>query len=405
MAIIFGLLSTAAMANFVDTKGTSIVDEHGQTLFLKGINLGNWLLWEGYLMMGDYQYRTHTQLFNSLTTVFGSEAKAREFEHQWRLHYVDDQALKALRQLGFNSVRVPFHYRLFWQDGQLTDRGFEYFDRLIQSAGKHGIYVLLDMHAAPGYQNPGAHADNLQSNASQPRDSVGFWDNSENIEIAAKVWRHIALRYKDEPVIWGYDLLNEPVPQHGRELELLSSLITLRNAIREVDTQHIIVAQGSWWGSDLTKLDWTDPKVQQASGVTEQWDNKLVYQLHHYGPAADTIGREAITNKLNVPLIIGEYGESNNANIAKITAWAKQDLAGYFAWSFKKMSHDKTLWTIPPNSAYQQLKHHINTAQPGSDDLYQAMLHFAQSNIKNGHPALQWHGDFYQAIYPSLTAE
>lgn len=398
------LVSTSAFADFVHTDGTKILDENGQPLFLSGINLGNWLLWEGYLMMGDFNYRTHTQFLNSLTTVFGSHNRAKEFEHQWRLNYVDDKAIEDLKSLGFNSVRVPFHYNMFWENGQLSDHGFQYFDQVIDSARTHGLYVLLDMHAAPGYQNPGDHADNVDSNASQPRDTVKFWDGTENIQIASDVWRHIASRYKDEPVVWGYDLFNEPVPQEGREFELLGSLIEIRNAIREVDNNHIIVAEGSWWSSDLTKIDWSDPLVQQATGVSEQWDDNLVYQIHHYGPASGTFGREDITNNLNIPLIIGEYGESDTSNLAAITEWAKQELAGYFPWSFKKMSHDKTLWTIPPNSRYNELKGYINNGGSGPSDLYDAMISFAQNNIRNGAANLEWHQDFYDAVNPSNEA-
>ncbi|WP_111977729.1 carbohydrate-binding protein [Algibacillus agarilyticus] len=399
-----GGCSFGALADYVHTDGKNIVDENGDALFLNGINLGNWLLWEGYLMMGDFNYRTHTQFYNSLIETFGSEAKAAEFEHQWRLNYVDDKAIADLKALGFNSVRVPFHFNLFWKNGQLSDHGFQYFDQLIESCRTHGLYVLLDMHAAPGYQNPGDHADNVNSNASQPRDTVEFWDGTENINIAKSVWRHIAARYKDEPVVWGYDLINEPVPQPGREMELLGSLIEMRDAIREVDTNHVIVAEGSWWSSDLTKIDWSDPLVQDATGVTSQWDDNLVYQLHHYGPASGTYGRENITNNLNIPLIIGEYGESDNGNLKDMTDWAKANLSGYYPWSFKKMSHDKTLWTIPPNAAYTELKTYINNGGTAAPELYDAMIEFAQVNILNGHASHEWHQGFYEAVSPLTIA-
>lgn len=391
-----------AHANFVSTQGNKIVDEQGNELFLSGINLGNWLVWEGYLMMGDFNYRTHTQFFNELTGALGSSDKAAEFEYQWRLNYVDEQAIADLKGLGFNSVRVPFNYNLFWWNNQLRDNGFEYFDRLIEWCRKYDMYVLLDMHGAPGYQNPGDHADNVNSNASQPRDSVTFWDGN-NVQIAATIWRHIANRYKDEPVVWGYDLINEPVPQDGREYELLPSFIAMRNAIREVDNNHIIVAEGSWWGSDLSKIDWSNGDTQARTGINYKWDDKLVYQIHHYGPVADTQGRENITNNLNIPLIIGEYGETDNGNLLAITNWAKQNLAGYFPWSFKKMSHDRTLWTIPTNNAYEQVKAYINNGGTPPVHLYDAMIAFAQNNVRNGHASHTWHQDFYDGVKPDVT--
>ncbi|MBU2886728.1 carbohydrate-binding protein [Gilvimarinus agarilyticus] len=394
------MFSTVSQAQYVSTQGTKIVDENGDELFLSGINLGNWLLWEGYLMMGDFNYRTHSQFLDSLSQAFGSTSKAEEFEHQWRLNYVDDKAIADLKALGFNSVRVPFHYNMFWENGSLSNKGFQYFDQIIEACRDQGIYVLLDMHAAPGYQNPGDHADNINSNASQPRDTVTFWDGN-NVNIASSVWRHIADRYKNEPVIWGYDLINEPVPQPGREFELLGSLIAMRDAIREVDSNHVIVAEGSWWGSDLTKIDWSDPQVQAETGVSAQWDNDLVYQIHHYGPVSTTRGREDLTNNLNIPLIIGEYGETDPGNLAAITDWAKQELSGYFPWSFKKMSHDKTLWTIPPNNAYNEIKAFINNGGTPPTHLFDEMINFAQNNIRNGHSSHTWHQSFYDAVAPS----
>ena len=131
------LLTGSLHANFVRTNGTKLIDEHGNPLYLSGINLGNWLVWEGYLMMGDFNYRTHTQFFNELSSAFGSADKAANFEYQWRLNYVDEQAIADLKALGFNSVRVPFNYNLFWWNGQLRDNGFEYFDRVIDWCRTH----------------------------------------------------------------------------------------------------------------------------------------------------------------------------------------------------------------------------------------------------------------------------
>ena len=52
------------------------------------------------------------------------------------------------------------------------------------------------------------------------------------------------------------------------------------------EDNHIIVAEGSWWGSDMVKLDWTDAQVQATSGISSRWDNNLVYQTCHRGSSA-----------------------------------------------------------------------------------------------------------------------
>jgi endoglucanase len=395
-------------AQYLRANGTKIVDSSNNTVYLKGMNIGNWLLWEGYLMMGDFNYRTHTQFLNSLATAVGGIANAKEFEHQWRLNYVTEQTIIDLKNLGFNSVRVPFHYNMFWQNGGVSNHGFQYIDRLVTWCRTHGVYILLDMHAAPGYQNPGDHSDNVNSNSSQPRDTVKFWDG-DNVKIASQVWRHIANYYKNEPMIWGYDLINEPVLQAGREYELLGSMITMRNAIREVDNNHIIVAEGGWWASQMQFLDWKNPTTQSATGVSARWDNNLVYETHHYvfgnaGAINDLNARKDITNNLGVPLILGEYGEDTPQILRTMTDWSIANIAGYFPWSFKKMTHDKTLWTIPQNTIYSQVVNFIKNGGTPPANAYTGMINFAKNNIANGSAGIQYHQDFYDAVkYVGIT--
>jgi endoglucanase len=406
MLILFMSILFNSNAQYYRASGTQILDPSGNPVTFSGMNLGNWLLWEGYLMMGDFNYRTHTQFLNSIQSAFGgNRTQALDFEHQWRMNYVTNQAILDLKNLGFNSVRVPFHYNMFWNGSAVTDNGFQYFDRLIGFCRANGISILLDMHAAPGYQNPGDHSDNLESNSSQPRTSVHFWDGS-NISIASQVWKHIATRYANEPVIWGYDLINEPVPQDGREFELMNSMITMRNAIRQVDNNHIIVAEGSWWGSDMQKLDWLDATTQSATGVRARWDANLVYETHHYSSDVSLLdGRLAIANKLGVPFILGEYGESDDGNLRRMTDWCVANRVGNFPWSFKKMIHDKCLWTVPSNANYDAVRNYINSGGTPPSNAYNNLISFCLNNIPNGSPGIVWHQSWYDAVKPTAPPQ
>jgi endoglucanase len=403
----FGL-SSHSQAQYVKASGTKIVDENGAELYFHGMNLGNWLLWEGYLMMGDFKFKTHTQFLNNLTTVFGDAAKAKEFEKQWRLNYVTEQTIVDLKKLGYNSVRVPFHHNMFWQNGAVSNAGFVYIDNLVRWCRTQNMHILLDMHAAPGYQNPGDHSDNINSNSNQPRDSVKFWDGN-NVSIASQIWAHIANYYKNEPVIWGYDLVNEPVLQAGREYELAASMVAIRNAIRQVDNNHIIVVEGHWWASQLQFLDWTDATTQSKTNIRARWDNNLVLETHHYvfgnaGGIAELYLRDDITNRMGVPLILGEYGEDTTANLRTMKDWSTANIAGDFPWSFKKVFHDKTLWTVPQNDVYKSVVAAINagTSLPSS---YNGMISFAQNNIANGKPGLVYHQDFYDGTKPACSTK
>ena len=129
--------ATSVGAAFVSTSGTKILDENGDELFFSGINLGNWL-------MGDFKFRTHMQFFNELSSALGGDDKAAEFEYQWRLNYVDEAVIYDLKSLGFNSVRVPFNHKLFYDEDtdQIIDDGFEFFDSLIGWCRTHSVYIL-----------------------------------------------------------------------------------------------------------------------------------------------------------------------------------------------------------------------------------------------------------------------
>lgn len=131
-------------AQFIYQDGTQIKDGSGNDIYFKGMNLGNWLLWEGYLMMGYYGYRTHSQFLMGIENAYGP-TKAKEIEHEWLLNYVTEQTIIELKNLGFNSVRIPFHHNMFWDGNNTTDHGFQYFDRLIQYCKNQGMYILLDI--------------------------------------------------------------------------------------------------------------------------------------------------------------------------------------------------------------------------------------------------------------------
>lgn len=395
---------------FIHAEGTKIIDSNGEEIFFTGMNLGNWLVWEGYLMMNEFVYQTHTQYLNNLKDAYGEE-KALEFLHEWRLNYVTEQSISELKGLGINSVRVPFHYNMFWDDeaGVEIDHGFQYFDSLITWCTKHEVYILLDMHAAPGYQNIGDHGDNMDvvpnavdNNTPENRATVKFWDNDGYyIDIAAKVWKHIAARYKDESIIWGYGLLNEPTQVEGREDELLSSMVEMTKAIREVDANHTIVPTGAWWGSQMQFLDWTDSTMQAASGISERWDDNLVFETHHYvfGNTEwlpDLYERPDLTNKLDVPLILGEYGEDTEEILKTMTDWSIENTSGYFPWSFKKMFMDKCLWTIKGNDTYLSLINYINYG--GTAPNFDELMLFVKNEIQNGSSSLTWNQGFYDAI-------
>ena len=403
MVVAFSWHATAA-AQFVDAKDARIVDGKGQPLLLVGPNLGNWLVFEGYMLdIDEPGWSTPSGFALGIEHALGGDkALTMRFIERWRDSYVDRRTIAQIKELGFNSVRVPFHHRLFWDGTKLTDEGFRYFDRIIEYCREQGMYVQFDMHAAPGYQNPGHHSDNPQE---QVRESVRFWAEWSNVELAAKIWRHIARRYADEPIIWSWDLLNEPVTRNAEEkARLEESYRLIAAAIREVDRNHLISVQGDWWGSDFSPL-------------TQKWDAKLVFQTHHYPKqderqAHDTMPgglgeRLRKARALGVPLWLGEFGENTPAVLRDMADWAIANGVGYAPWSFKRIETDRALWSIRKSPGYQRVLDYLKGTPypqrphaPPPATAFEDLMTFLDS-ARNGSSTVTLVPDFLAAVRPS----
>src|SRR5882724_3223805 len=107
--------SIYGQARFVTTRGKSLVSTDGKPLLLKGINLGNWLLPEGYMF--KFKTANSPRLIRTVINELVGEDEGRRFWKAYRETYVTREDIRFIKQSGFNSVRVPFNYRLFVSDG------------------------------------------------------------------------------------------------------------------------------------------------------------------------------------------------------------------------------------------------------------------------------------------------
>jgi aryl-phospho-beta-D-glucosidase BglC (GH1 family) len=246
---------------FVHTSGPDLVDANGQPLILRAINLGNWFEPEGYMFHFEGGPQSTREIEDLTKELLGPE-KSEDFWRRWREAYVTRQDMDLLKKSGFNSVRVPLHWKFF--DSDNAD-GFRLLDRLVEWARADGIYVILDMHCAPGGQT-GTNID----------DSWGYpwlYRSSEAQEHTAAVWRRIALHYRNDPTILGYDLLNEPIPhfpalqQYNKDLEPVYRKIA--GAIRQVDRNHVLILGGAQWDTNFKVFG-------------QPFDSNVMYTFHKY---------------------------------------------------------------------------------------------------------------------------
>ena len=248
---LFYLLLFFTAVNFsqnLKTEGKKIVDGNGNEVLLRGYAPGGWLLIEGYMMHEtDGSIGAQHQIKSNLVSLMGAE-KTEEFFKKWRENHFTKRDVDSLASWGFNSIRVPLHYNLFTLPiqeeptaGENTwlEEGFSIVDNVLDWAKPHNMYVILDLHAAPGGQ--GRNTDISDYDPNKP----SLWESEQNKSKTVALWRKIAERYKDNEWIGGYDLLNETnwdLPE-GKDLKDLFVRIT--NAIRAVDDKHIIIIEGN----------------------------------------------------------------------------------------------------------------------------------------------------------------
>src|ERR1700761_1254043 len=177
-------------AQFISVRGKEIVDANGKPFLMKGTNLGNWLVPEGYMF--KFKSVNSPRLINeALTELLGPE-DIKAFWKKYQDSYITAADIHFLKASGMNSIRIPFNYRLFTEEtycGQNNpNRGFELLDRVIGWCKKEGLYVILDMHCAPGGQT----GDNIDDGYGYP-----FLFKSKAMQQQTiAIWRKIAAHNK-----------------------------------------------------------------------------------------------------------------------------------------------------------------------------------------------------------------
>jgi len=218
----------------LSASGTAWVDSAGNAVTLRGCNLGNWFVQEMWMhsMRTDGIPDQYT-MEQVLTRRFGAATKDRLME-TYRANYITARDFAIIKSFGMNVVRLPILYTLLEDDSrpfELRPDAWAQLDRAVNMAEAAGIYTILDLHGAPGGQNPWHHCGRADQNQ--------LWGNEQSKRRTLWLWREIAKHYRGRTAVAAYDLLNEPYTAPKPELREL--MLGTYRAIREVDPDHIIV--------------------------------------------------------------------------------------------------------------------------------------------------------------------
>ncbi len=351
------LLSQFGTSQMLKTQNQKIIDDKGNNVQLRGLGLGGWMLQEGYMLKTADFAGPQYKIREKISELIG-EKGMNKFYKAYLANGVTEKDIQFLAETGFNSVRLPMHYNLYTLPiekepikGQNTwiEEGFLMTDHLLQWCKNNKIYLILDLHAAPGGQGNDVNiSDNDKSKPS-------LWENEENQKKTIALWKKLAERYKDEPWIGGYDLINEPNinftgknPNGTDEMSnapLWKLQKDITEAIRSVDKKHIIFLEGNGWGNNY-------------NGLTELWDDNLVFSFHKYWNNNDDATLKFILDlreKYNIPVWLGETGENSNVWFTQLIELLNKHNIGYAFWPMKKIDNIAGITNVKITPEYQKL--------------------------------------------------
>ena len=227
--------------DFLRTENGGFVSQNGSHHVLRGLNLNDDLF---YFTKDDLDKSAkNLDVFASLESRFGRYG-ARQLIKKHNEGFITPADLKYIRKLGANCVRIPLRYRyLYRKENCKGDIDFERLDFLVEKCKKLGIYVIFDLHSAPGFQN-------ASSSCGTGDESILFNSGKDGFEArnaVIRLWTQVAVHYKDEPAVAAYDLLNRPLHFNAdwdKKLDTLHKFYRrIYKAIRNVGDNHIVIMQ------------------------------------------------------------------------------------------------------------------------------------------------------------------
>lgn len=314
---------------FVTISGHDLITPLGEKLFIRGTNLGNWLNPEGYMF--GFNKTNSARFINEMFCQLVGPDYTAKFWKAFKDNYITREDIEFIASTGANTIRLPFHYKLFTDEDYMgltnNQDGFERVDSVVAWCRDNGLYLILDMHDAPGGQT----GDNID-------DSYGYpWllESEESQQLFCDIWKKIADYYKNEPVILGYELLNEPIAPYFPNMEELNTKLEplykrATKIIRQVDNNHIILIGGAQWNGNFKPFK------------DSSFDKKLMYTCHRYGGEATKDAIASIIHfrdSVNLPMYMGEIGHNTDEWQASFCKVMQENGIGYTFWPYKKIDN------------------------------------------------------------------
>jgi hypothetical protein len=290
------------------------------------------------------------------------------FWKEFRARYITKEDIQLMAELGYNSVRIPFNWRILLKDEpgiNWFDEGFTLLDNCIDWCEEFGIYVFIDMHGAPGGQT-GANIDDCVDNMPRLFIDQDSWDK------AIAIWEKIAERYANRWIVGGYDLLNEPIRPENEGFvncdHLIPKFIKFYDetiaAIRKHDKKHLLSIEGNCWATATTIF-------------TKRFDDNMVIHFHRYGCFPDICSFQdflEVSQRLNQPLWLGETGENLLEWFTAMYPLSSELGIGYNLWPWKKMATFNSPLSVNKPKDWDKIDEYVKGGSRPAYDGAQAIL-------------------------------
>ncbi|MGL4372143.1 MAG: glycoside hydrolase family 5 protein, partial [Turicibacter sp.] len=331
--------------SLLKTSGTKVVNEANEEVILCGVGLGNWMLKEGYMwLFGETDKDRGRRIEAFVEELIGKE-DANLFWETYYATYTTEQDVKIIADLGFNSIRLPIHFRFIQdEEGNFIEERIKVIDDFITWCETYNVYAILDLHGAPGGQT-GANIDDSE------HDFPELFTTRKYQLQTINIWKMLAKRYVGNKIVAGYDLLNEPLPSYFNQFndELVKFYDELIAEIRAIDPDHIIILEGANWANDWSIF--TKPYENVILQAHKYWNNPDLASIQKF----ITMG-----NELNCPIWFGETGENTTDWFVGSFQLQADYGIGWNLWPHKRMGSPRNPFTIKTPAGWDRI---ISTAK------------------------------------------
>ncbi len=142
-----------------------------------------------------------------------------------------------------------------WLDSRLDN-----LEDVLRWAGARGMKVVVDLHVPPGGKRPGDRQMNM-------------FEEDRFADAFVEIWRRIAMRFRGNRTIYGYDLINEPWQHRRARHDYWTLQRRAAEAVREIDPTTPIIVEANQMAAPAAFAHLSPLRM----------DN-VIYQVHLYKP-------------------------------------------------------------------------------------------------------------------------